>query len=69
MGVAVLEQMKLDAVEVNLKNLGGGVGDDSGSPDHEVDVAESTTSRKNRLPALDSAPGRTSRFIIFPHAE
>ena len=61
-GVAVLEQMeRLDAVEASLKKLSGGVGDDSGNPDHEVDVAESTTSRKNRLPALASAPGRMSR--------
>ena len=64
-GVAVLEQMeRLDAVEASLKKLGGGVaGDNSGNPDHEVDVAESTTStstKKGRSLA-STAPGRISR--------
>ena len=38
---------KLDTVEASLKKLGGGVGgDNSGNPDCEEDVAESTASPK-----------------------
>jgi phosphatidylinositol 4-kinase type 2 len=65
-GVAVLEQMeRLDAVEASLKKLGGGVGgDNSGNPDREEDVAESSTSRRRgttRPSVVISAPGRISR--------